>query len=112
MAFSSISIPNLCFIDSLYQKFREDPTQVDPSWFSFFQGMHLGLNTQAITEVEQKKRIEDLIDAYRKYGYLLARFNPITSPPESVYELDLKTLGFTNSELDVVFPSCNLLQEQ
>ncbi|MGL5262961.1 MAG: 2-oxoglutarate dehydrogenase E1 component [Candidatus Rhabdochlamydia sp.] len=112
MAFSSISVPNLCFIDSLYQKFREDPAQVDPSWCSFFQGMHLGFNTQAITELDQKKRIEDLIDAYRKYGYLLARFNPITPPPESVYELDLKTLGFTNSELDVVFPTCNLLEEQ
>lgn len=112
MAFSSISIPNLCFIDGLYQKYREDPTQVDPSWSSFFQGMHLGLNTQAITELDQKKRIEDLIDAYRKYGYLLARFNPITPPPESIYELDLKTLGFTSSELDVVFPTCNLLQEQ
>lgn len=112
MAFSSISIPNLCFIDGLYQTYREDPTQVNPFWRSFFQGMHLGLNTQAITELDQKKRIEDLIDAYRKYGYLLARFNPITPPPESIYELDLKTLGFTSSELDVVFPTCNLLQEQ
>lgn len=112
MTFSSISVPNLCFIDGLYQKYREDPAQLDPSWCSFFQGMDLGLNTQAITKSDQKKRIEDLIDAYRKYGYLLARFNPITNPPESVYELDLKTLQFTSSELDLVFPTCNLLQEQ
>lgn len=74
MDFSFLSIPNLCFIDNLYQKFIEDPSQTEPSWCAFFQGMHLG---QSTTGLDQKQRIEYLIDSYRKYGYLLACFNPL-----------------------------------
>ena len=111
MAFSSLSIPNLCFIDDLYQKFVEDPSQMESSWCAFFQGMHLGLS-QSTTGLDQEQRIKHLIDAYRKYGYLLACFNPLKSPPDTIYELDLKTLGFTTSELNEPFPTCDLLKEK
>lgn len=111
MAFSSLSIPNLCFIDDLYQKFTDDPSQIEPSWHAFFQGMHLGLS-QSITRLDHEQRIKHLIDAYRKYGYLLACFNPLKPPPDPIYELDLKTLGFTTNELNELFPTCNLLKEE
>jgi len=85
MAFSSFSIPNLCFIDDLYQKFIEDPSQIESSWCAFFQGMHLGLS-QSTTGLDQGQRVKHLIDSYRKYGYLLACFNPLKPPPDSIYE--------------------------
>ncbi|MDR2539557.1 MAG: 2-oxoglutarate dehydrogenase E1 component [Chlamydiales bacterium] len=112
MAFSSLSIPNLCFIDDLYQKFIDDPSQIAPSWHAFFQGMHLGLS-QSITGLdEEQRRVKHLIDAYRTYGYLLACFNPLKTPPDLIYELDLKTLGFTTNELNKPFPTCNLMKEK
>ena len=111
MAFSFLSIPNLCFIENIYQKFVEDPSQIEPSWYAFFQGMQLGLS-QSNTGSENEQRIKRLIDSYRKYGYLLARFNPLKLPPDTIYELDLKTLGFTTSELNKLFPTCGLLKEK
>ncbi|MDQ5955923.1 MAG: 2-oxoglutarate dehydrogenase E1 component [Candidatus Rhabdochlamydia sp.] len=111
MAFSSLSIPNLCFIDNLYQKFIEDPSQMEPSWRAFFQGMHVGLS-QSTIGLYQEQRIKHLIDSYRKYGYLLAFFNPLKSPSDTIYELDLKTLGFTTSELNEPFPTCDLLKKK
>lgn len=112
MVFSSISIPNLCFIDSLYQKFIENPAQVGPAWHSFFQGMQLGLsdqglNKQSCLELDTLR----LIEAYRKYGYLLASFNPLTPAPSTIPELDLKTLGI-EKDLNAIFPTCGLLQEK
>ena len=110
MAFLSISIPNLYFIDDLYQKFLEDPSQVASSWHSFFQGMHLGLS-QSRVGLDKEKTVRCLIDAYRKYGYLLAHFNPLGSPPNAIYELDAKTLGI-DKDLNTLFPTCGLLQEK
>lgn len=110
MAFSFVSIPNLYFIDDLYQKFIEDPSQVESSWRSFFQGMHLGLS-QSLAGFDREKKIYCLIEAYRKYGYLLANFNPLTSPPDTVYELDVKTLGI-EKDLNTLFPTCGLLPEK
>jgi 2-oxoglutarate dehydrogenase E1 component len=58
-------------------------------------------------------RIYHLIHAYRTYGHLLSKNNPIaTREPDPVPELDLGALGFKNEELDQYFPSCGLLKKE
>ncbi|MFT5319570.1 MAG: 2-oxoglutarate dehydrogenase E1 component, partial [Chlamydiales bacterium] len=58
-------------------------------------------------------RIYHLVHAYRTYGHLLARNNPIaTRDPEAVHELDLETLGFEKDELDLYFPTCGLMKKE
>jgi len=58
-------------------------------------------------------RVFSLIHAYRKYGHLLAKVNPIstkkvtTAPP-----LDLKKLGFSEEERSAYFPTVGLLKKE
>lgn len=57
-------------------------------------------------------RVYNLIEAYRTYGHLLAKFNPIaTHEPKEPHELKLETLGFSPGELSVSFPTCGLLAQ-
>ena len=55
-------------------------------------------------------RVYNLIEAYRTYGHLLAKINPIAThdtsePPQLHYE----TFGFTKQDLTSRFPTCGLL---
>ena len=41
---SDIASPhNLEYIEEQYQRFRDDPDAVDPSWKTFFEGFELGM---------------------------------------------------------------------
>lgn len=58
-------------------------------------------------------RIFNLIHAYRTYGHLLAKNNPIaTHEPTSVPQLDPSMHGFRQEELVQYFPTCGLLAKE
>ncbi|MBS4168584.1 2-oxoglutarate dehydrogenase E1 component [Parachlamydia sp. AcF125] len=115
---------NLALIDEMYVKFQNDPQSIDSSWRPLFEQAKAGEAKGDLfhpTVIEQKpidhpdrdsRRIWHLMEAYRTYGHYLARVNPIaTAPIEEPWQLNLKTLGFTNEELNVRFPTCGLLKE-
>lgn len=114
--FSYASLSNLPLMEALYNAYLSDPQSIDPSWRYFFEGMEFGSKGlpkgTGKTAESPELRVYLLINAYRLYGHLLAKVNPIAMhPPTEVPELNLEKLGFKQGELSVSFPTCGFLKE-
>ncbi len=114
--FSYANLSNLPALEELYLKYSQDPQSVESSWRHFFEGMEFASSVLPQMPSSKKEspdlRIYELIDAYRKFGHLMARINPIaTQIPEEPIELNLNTLGFSDAELNAVFPTCGFLKK-
>lgn len=110
------SLANIALIEEMYAKYQDNPASVDSSWREFFENLdHIAQPpTRALSAIQGQgdARICDLIDAYRKYGHLLAKINPIqTGELKEPYELNLKNLGFRPEELNQTFPTCGLIPQ-
>lgn len=133
-------IANIELIEQMYARYRESPGSVDPSWRKVFdqlevyqplplEDMTSHLIDTAQFEAQQVRpqtvqyavvdrtappdlRVYNLIQAYRTYGHLMARFNPIaTHPIEEPWQLQLETLGFSPEELSQTFPTHGLVTQ-
>ncbi len=113
--FSPLSLGSLREIDQLYQQYKEQPGTLDPSWAWFFQGWELadgGGSTQANAPTRSDLRVFHLIDAYRRYGHLLANINPIAMKPQPAPgELALAKSDFSDSDLLLSVPTFGLLEK-
>ncbi len=98
-------LSNAPFIDALYASYQSDPSSVDPSWRLFFAGMEVG----KIQESDYALRSFDLVQAYRRYGHLLANSNPLVPAPRGVAELALENFGFKESDLEQLVPTHGVL---
>jgi len=113
-----LNIANLEAAEDLYAKYVENPSSVDESWQQLFKELNSEStphSTTAPAEIDQECRIKNVINGYRRYGHLLAKINPIVNAddnPPVPYELKLETLGFTDSDLNEFFPTCQLLNEK
>ena len=104
-------LANLALIEDLYAKYQADPESVDLSWRHFFEGIDFagylykrGAPAEPGPELSGC-RIFGLVQAYRRYGHLLAPFNPIETEAREAPELALDKLGFAESELGQSFPT-------
>lgn len=115
---SFANLTNLPALEELYQKYLQDPQSVDPSWRHFFQGMAFAQSGMPKFPVSQGKesldlRVYLLIDAYRKFGHLMAKCNPLlTAPIAEPEELKIEKLGFKPEDLEALFPTCGFLKEK
>ncbi|HEX2583226.1 MAG TPA: hypothetical protein VHL30_03830, partial [Chlamydiales bacterium] len=109
-------LANIQLIEELYAKYVADSTSVDPSWRAFFEGIDFaGFLYQrggARAPSDKLFRVLELIQAYRRYGHLLVKINPIDPNPREAPELSLERLGFSESELNERFPSCGLCEKE
>lgn len=102
-------IGNENLLESLYNVYQTAPHSLDTSWQQFFS--RIEQETLPLT-ASPDQRISDLIDAYRRYGHLLARVNPLAvEPPKEPSQLSLEALHFTPEELKKPFPTLGLLAE-
>lgn len=104
------SLSNLGFIEEEYRRYLTDPESVDASWRHFFEGIDFAAflykrPIEPSSGSEKNLRILELIQAYRRYGHLLARVNPLQTEVQPVPELDLERLGFAKSEWNESFPT-------
>lgn len=111
---------NTNLFEEMYARFSQDPKSVDESWRRFFERLDkepvapaLAAPRPPSTPSDQSEmRVADLIHAYRQYGHLIAKVNPIQAKehpfPE---ELKLENLGFHEGELNHLFPTCGLTAE-
>jgi 2-oxoglutarate dehydrogenase E1 component len=99
-------LANVELIEELYGKYLKSPEEVDPSWRHFFEGIDFGafMQRRPKTEGPSNLRIRDLVQAYRRFGHLQTKFNPLEGE-RFAPELNLERLGFAASELDQVFPT-------
>lgn len=104
-------LANLGLIEELYGQYVADPESVDPSWRHFFEGIDFGTYLYKKGAEPQKGgdkstlRIANLIQSYRRYGHLMAKFNPLEEGKSKISELELENLGFFEAELEEVFPT-------
>ena len=117
---SSVEIP---WIEELHERWRADPTSVEPQWNDFFQNQesnHIALKRRGgaapgevpvPTDIAFKQsRVDSLLWAYRDVGYLYAHLNPLApaegeqknyyAEPAHTYEqLTLSEFGLSESDL-------------
>ncbi|MCY4513284.1 MAG: hypothetical protein OXB86_06315, partial [Bdellovibrionales bacterium] len=74
-----ISRDSLEYTEELYKSYLENPQQVDASWRWFFQGMRFAgsLGTASPEEMARELEIYRIISAYRDYGHLKAKLDPL-----------------------------------
>ncbi|MEM1282118.1 MAG: 2-oxoglutarate dehydrogenase E1 component [Chlamydiota bacterium] len=124
-AFSNIDI-----IEEMYRKYQTQPETIDPSWKALFAQLDGALFEETLTQsISQKHstqpvvnlasktaqgelRIAHLINAYRIYGHLSAKTNPLeTKCGLENGGLTPHSLGFDASEMSVLFPTCGIMEE-
>ncbi|HUD00954.1 MAG TPA: 2-oxoglutarate dehydrogenase E1 component, partial [Rhabdochlamydiaceae bacterium] len=106
-----MSFANLAYVEEQFQRYRTDPSSLEPSWRHFFEGWEMAGDLAPTGEASSDLKIYHLIEAYRTYGHLKAQINPLAAPPSDVAELSLANLGFQSSNLDKSFPTCGFLPQ-
>ncbi len=103
------------FIDSMYKKYKADPSSVEDGWRSFFQGFEfrssdeanpLGDHTESLST---EFNVLELINGYRDRGHLLSKTNPIRQRRDRHPDLDLNYFGLSEADLDGSFKAGNQL---
>ncbi|NDD59297.1 MAG: 2-oxoglutarate dehydrogenase subunit E1, partial [Chlamydiae bacterium] len=97
-SFSYMQLANAEEVDALYAAYLADPKSVESSWRYFFDGMEFG-QYEKPKEGGVDFRLYGLVDAYRKFGHLKARTNPLALGEKRPHELEITSLGFKVDEL-------------
>lgn len=121
---SSVDIP---WIEELHERWRADPTSVEPQWNEFFRNQesnHIALKRRGgavsvagavPTDIAFKQsRVDSLLWGYRDVGYLYAHLNPLApaegeqknyyAEPAHTYEqLTLSEFGLSDADLQTEF---------
>ena len=95
-------------VEELYQKYRQDPATIDPSWHHFFQGFDLARRDYSHPESEsltfdEEFKVINLINGYRKRGHLFTQTNPVRTRRKYFPTLDLENYGLSDSNLDTAY---------
>jgi 2-oxoglutarate dehydrogenase E1 component len=109
--YSYLSNADVSYVDQLFQSYKSNPSYVDIQWQKFFEGyefssQRFGENGNAIsTDGGNIKEtfVRTLIFAYRSFGHLKANTNPVRERRDHGVQLDHKTFGLTDADLDVEF---------
>jgi 2-oxoglutarate dehydrogenase E1 component len=96
---------NLDAIEAAYQRWKQDPDSVDPSWRLFFEGFELASAHAAVPCADSRAQagIFRLIYAYRNLGHFLARLDPLSEARTSHPLLELSVFGLEEGDLDHTF---------
>lgn len=109
-------VPNLAFLEEMY--LQSQSGKGDPSWGEFFkhfddQSVQSSNGVFSSQIKGDNERIHHLINAYRRHGHLIANVNPIALEKRALpKQLKLENLGFSESEMEIIFPSFGLLSEE
>ena len=127
---------NLQYFEEMYENYKQDPKSVDDSLRHFFTGFDMARTTinvdvksgavsrkvpqEFLYDMEHsfvegtqanggdtQERVYELISAYRKYGHLQARINPLDTPVASRF-LSMEEHGLNESHLNLDFHAGNL----
>lgn len=110
--YSYISNADVGYVDQLYQNYKKDPASVDSTWQKFFEGFdfsvqHYGAGNGHSTLEEslsiKETQVRNLIFAYRSFGHLASKTNPVRERRNHNVNLDHKSVGLTDADLDTEF---------
>lgn len=109
--YSYISNADVGYIDQLYQNYKKNPSEVDPTWQKFFEGydfssQRFGDNGHAAAGPDgniKETQVRTLIFAYRSFGHLKSKTNPVRERRDHGVNLDHTNFGLTDADLDTEF---------
>jgi len=112
--YSYISNADVGYIDQLYRNYKSDPNSVDATWQKFFEGFdfsqqHFGDGTNGAVAAGadplsiKETQVRNLIFAYRSFGHLASKTNPVRERRNHNVQLDHKSVGLTDADLDTEF---------
>ncbi len=116
MSHSISARANAELLDSKYADWKDDPTSVDSSWASFFEGFEIGMTQTPKTksgeggsgasemvgglDIATRARLVSLVYNYRTMGHIKAWVDPLEKAPPHQEMFELESLGFTEADLD------------
>ncbi len=100
------------FLDGLYAAWRADPGSVPADWAAYFAHLELAPASAAARpsrlppvgvgpEEARALKLTRLVEAYRSWGHRAARLDPLSDSAPVVPELDPRSVGLAEAELDV-----------
>jgi len=95
---------NAAYIDEQYRRFRADPDSVPEEWALFFAGFDLAAAPGRASGGEPAGGVFALVNAYRQFGHLAARLDPLGEAADAHPLLDPSRYGLTEADLDREFP--------
>jgi len=118
--YSFIANAHPSFIDSMYQRYQENPESVEEGWRTFFKGFDyadgaaangngtakLAATDSAVSSGEFNEKefqVLSLIKAYRNRGHLLSTTNPIRQRKDRNPQLAIEDFDLTTADLGTVF---------
>ncbi|MCF8027409.1 MAG: 2-oxoglutarate dehydrogenase E1 component [Desulfobacteraceae bacterium] len=98
------------YIETQYNRWKQDPNSVDPDWQFFFQGFELGRTqkpaaSEEVCEpcdeqtVRKQSRVEALVYRYRDIGHLLSCTDPLAACPTDHPLLNPKAFGLDEKDM-------------
>ncbi|HEY9047487.1 MAG TPA: 2-oxoglutarate dehydrogenase E1 component [Ohtaekwangia sp.] len=113
--YSYISNADVGYLDQLYQNYKNDPASVDLTWQKFFEGYDFsqqrygdkpanGNGAPVADSLSIKEtQVRNLIFQYRSFGHLKSNTNPVRERRNHSVNLDHKSVGLTDADLDTEF---------
>ncbi len=108
------------YFDQMYRQYQSDPSQLESSWFYFFQGIEFsrdaknGASEEAASEgvarkghldvnVNKEFNVLRIIQSYRSRGHLLTDTNPIRPRKDRHAHISLERYDLTEEDLQETF---------
>ncbi len=98
------------YIDAQYQRWKENPDQMEKDWQFFFSGVELGLSgdtpaegTCDVSMVRKQSQVEALIYRYRDIGHFLACLDPLAACPTDHPLLNPTIFGLAPADMNDAF---------
>ena len=120
--YSFLNAAHTVYFAELYEKYKQDPDSIEPSWRAFFQGNDFGsetfgingevvdgVTTQVPEHVLKEFQVVKLIDGYRTRGHLFTKTNPVRNRRKYAPTLDIENFGLEKSDLDTIFNAGDIL---
>ncbi|HNU43351.1 MAG TPA: 2-oxoglutarate dehydrogenase E1 component, partial [Cyclobacteriaceae bacterium] len=109
--YSYISNADVGYLDQLYQSYKQNPASVDATWQKFFEGYEFSLQRYGENGLPvagdslniKETQVRNLIFQYRSFGHLKSKTNPVRERRDHNINLDHKSVGLTDADLDTEF---------
>ncbi|MTG96894.1 2-oxoglutarate dehydrogenase E1 component [Myroides albus] len=134
--YSFLNAAHTAFFAELYDQYLENPDGIEPSWRAFFQGFDFANeysdgpveqlsqaytstatsntanvgNSGQIEQLQKEFAVLRLIDAYRTYGHLMTKTNPLRDRKVEHPDLSLEKFGLSQADLNISFEAAKTIQ--
>ena len=119
--YSFLNAAHTSYFAEMYDRYLQNPDEIEPSWKAFFQGFDFGvensnglngektLQDEVPEHLQKEFKVIQLIDSYRKRGHLFTKTNPVRERRKYSPTLVLENFGLTKDDLNLVFNAGDII---